>query len=134
MSEERRLLKGIPASPGIAIGRAYIYNRRFGVIHQRTIPDSRIDAEVERFKSAVVEALEDLTKLQQRIAIEIDEEILKIFRSHQAVLEDPEVVDVTIVRIRREKSNAEYIFDDVMRGWISNYSSLENLFFSRTDG
>jgi len=129
MSEERRLLKGIPASPGIAIGRAYIYNRRFGVIHQRTIPDSRIDAEVERFKSAVVEALEDLTKLQQRIAIEIDEEILKIFRSHQAVLEDPEVVDVTIVRIRREKSNAEYIFDDVMRGWISNYSSLENLFF-----
>jgi phosphotransferase system enzyme I (PtsI) len=129
MSEERRVLKGIPASPGIAIGRAFVYNRRFAAVHQRPIPADGVDAEIHRFRTAVDEALDDLTRLQHRIAVDIDQDILKIFRAHQAVLEDPEVVDVTIVRIRRELTNAEYVFDDVMRGWIANYSSIENPFF-----
>lgn len=129
MSEERRVLKGIPASPGIAIGRAFVYNRRFAAVHQRPIPADSVEAEILRFRTAVDEALNDLTRLQRRIAVDFDQDILKIFRAHQAVLEDPEVVDVTIVRIRRELANAEYIFDDVMRGWIANYSSIENPFF-----
>ncbi|MBT5873200.1 MAG: phosphoenolpyruvate--protein phosphotransferase, partial [Candidatus Latescibacteria bacterium] len=58
-----------------------------------------------------------------------DEEISGIFRSHRAVLEDPEIVDVTIVRIRRESRNAEYIFDDIMQGWIASMSAVENPFF-----
>ncbi len=129
MSEERRVLKGIPASPGIAIGRAFVYNRRFAAINQRPIPADRVEAEISRFRTAVDEAMNDLTRLQRRIAVDFDQDIVKIFRAHQAVLEDPEVVDVTIVRIRRELTNAEYIFDDVMRGWIANYSSIENPFF-----
>ena len=129
MSDEHRVLKGIPASPGIAIGRALVYNRRFAAIHQRQISSDKVEAEIKRFKTAVDEALDDLTQLQRRIAVDIDQDILKIFRTHQAVLEDPEVVDVTIVRIRREKANAEYVFDDVMRGWIASYSSIANPFF-----
>lgn len=129
MSEERRVLKGIPASSGIAIGRAFVYNRRFAAINQRPIPADRVEAEIDRFRTAVDEAMKDLTRLQRRIAVDFDQDIVKIFRAHQAVLEDPEVVDVTIVRIRRELTNAEYIFDDVMRGWIANYSSIENPFF-----
>ena len=129
MSEEHRVLKGIPASPGIAIGRASVYNRRFAAIRQRPIPAEQVETEIKRFRNAVDEALADLTQLQQRIAVDIDQDILKIFRTHQAVLEDPEVVDVTIVRIRREKTNAEYVFDDVMRGWIASYSSIANPFF-----
>ncbi len=129
MSEERRVLKGIPASPGIAIGRAFVYNRRFAAIHQRSIASDMVEAEIKRFRTAVDEALDDLTQLQRRIAVDIDQDILKIFRAHQAVLEDPEVVDVTVVRIRREKANAEYVFDDVMRGWIASYSSIANPFF-----
>ena len=129
MSEERRTLNGIPASPGIAIGRAFVYNRRFADIHQRPIASDMVEEEIVRFRAAVDEALNDLTQLQQRIAVDIDQDILKIFRAHQAVLEDPEVVDVTVVRIRREKTNAEYVFDDVMRGWIASYSSIENPFF-----
>lgn len=129
MSEEHRVLKGIPASPGIAIGRAFVYNRRFAAVHQRPIPADGVEAEIQRFRSAVDEALDDLTRLQRRIAVDFDQDVGKIFRAHQAVLEDPEVVDVTIVRIRRELTNAEYIFDDVMRGWIANYSSIENPFF-----
>ncbi|MXX04100.1 MAG: phosphoenolpyruvate--protein phosphotransferase [Gemmatimonadetes bacterium] len=129
MSEERRVLQGIPASPGIAIGRALVYNRRFAAVHQRPIPADGVEAEILRFRTAVDEALDDLTRLQRRIAVDFDQDVGKIFRAHQAVLEDPEVVDVTVVRIRRERINAEYIFDDVMRGWIASYSSIENPYF-----
>jgi phosphoenolpyruvate-protein phosphotransferase (PTS system enzyme I) len=129
MNNRDQMLIGIPASPGIAIGRAYIFNRRFDTVHQWHISADEIEKEIARFKKAVAEALEDLTVLQKRIAVDIDEEAAQIFRSHQAVIEDPEVIDVTIVRIRREHKNAESIFDDVMQGWISNYSAIQNPFF-----
>ncbi len=129
MNEQSQMLIGIPASPGIAIGRAYIFNRRFGTVHQWNISADQVEVEIERFKKAAAEALEDLTVLQKNIAVDINEEAAQIFRSHQAIIEDPEVVDVTMVRIRREQKNAEFIFDDVMQGWITNYSAIQNPFF-----
>lgn len=129
MSEKDKMLIGIPASPGISIGKAYIFNRRFDAVNQWEISEDQIEPEIERFKKAVAEALADLQVLQTRIAVDIDEDTANIFRGHQAVIEDPEVIDVTVVRIRRERKNAEAIFDDVMRGWISNYSAIQNPFF-----
>lgn len=129
MSERDRILNGIPASRGVAIGRAYIYDPQAFQIHERTVPEEEVDKEVERFQRAIATALEDVIALQRRIAIEMGEDTGHIFRAHQAVLEDPEVIDVTVVRIRRERRNAESIFNDVMQGWISNMSAIQNPFF-----
>tara|TARA_B100000029_G_scaffold516253_2_gene628156 strand:- start:180082 stop:181821 length:1740 start_codon:yes stop_codon:yes gene_type:complete len=129
MGDKNRVINGIPASPGISLGRAYIYHRNSKTVNKRLIPSEKIKDEVKRFQRAVELAIEDLTKLQEKIAKNLDQNTLKIFSAHQAVLEDPEVIEVTIVRIRQEKVNAEYIFNDVINGWISNYSTLDNSFF-----
>ncbi|MBT5872848.1 MAG: hypothetical protein HOH43_05465, partial [Candidatus Latescibacteria bacterium] len=129
MSEQDHLISGIAASPGIAIGRAYVFDRADFRITPHAVPDVGIEREIARFKIAIEEALEEVLALQKRISMKADEEISGIFRSHRAVLEDPEIVDVTIVRIRRESRNAEYIFDDIMQGWIASMSAVENPFF-----
>ena len=56
MNEQSQMLIGIPASPGIAIGRAYIFNRRFGTVHQWNISANQVEVEIERFKKAAAEA------------------------------------------------------------------------------
>jgi phosphotransferase system enzyme I (PtsI) len=111
------------------MGRAYLFNRRFDAVHQYNIPADQTEAEVARFKQAIEAAREELTALQQRIAADIGAESARIFRAHQAVLEDPEVVDVTIARIKRERKNAESVFNDVMQGWITHMSAIQNPFF-----
>jgi len=129
MNEHDRIITGIAASPGIAIGRAFIFDRTGFKVTEHTVADSEIDREIARFRKAIDEALDEVVALQKRIAMKADEEISGIFRSHRAVLEDPEIVDVTVVRIRREARNAEYIFDDIMQGWIASMSAVENPFF-----
>ena len=49
-------LHGIGASQGIAIGKVYIFERGHIEVHEKRLPKSRIDAEVSRFKRALVSA------------------------------------------------------------------------------
>ena len=68
MGDKNRVINGIPASPGISLGRAYIYHRDSKTVNKRLIPSEKIKDEVKRFQRAVELAIEDLTKLQEKIA------------------------------------------------------------------
>ena len=129
MSTSERTLSGIPASPGIRVGRAYLVNRQYDAPVSRDISPDSVDAELARFSRALEEALSDLALLQKRIAADIGEEASHVFRAHQAVLEDPEVVGVTIARVKKELKTVDFIFNDVMRGWITHLSAIQNPFF-----
>lgn len=129
MTPPERRLTGITASPGIRVGRAYLFNRKHDAPVPRDISPDCVDTELARFHRAIEEALGDLALLQQRIAADIGEEASHIFRAHQAVLEDPEVVGVTTVRVKKELKTVDFIFDDVMHGWITHLSAIQNPFF-----
>ena len=47
--------QGIPVSPGIAIGPAYVLRRERIVIPEHRIRDEQIDGEVERLRMAFVD-------------------------------------------------------------------------------
>lgn len=129
MTQSSRTLTGITASPGIRIGRAFLLNRSYDTPAARDIAPAGVEAELSRFRSAIEEALSDLSLLQRRIAADIGEEASHIFRAHQAVLEDPEVVGVTIARVKKELKTVDFIFNDVMCGWIAHLSTIQNPFF-----
>ena len=42
-------LKGIPAAPGVVIGKAFVYGTEDMVPESRTITDEQIPLEIERF-------------------------------------------------------------------------------------
>lgn len=129
MNKRDRILTGIAASPGIGIGRAFVFDKGESIVQERSVTEAEVEREIARFQQAISQALLDIIALQERIAVDAGEDTAHIFRAHRAVLEDPEVVDVTIVRIRREQKNAEFIFDDIMQGWIANMSAIANPFF-----
>jgi phosphoenolpyruvate-protein phosphotransferase len=97
------LLRGVAASPGVAIGQVYQLR------HDDAVPEERgTDPARERhaLETAISAAREQLEVTARRLAIEADPEKAEIFRAHQELLEDPDVIDGATAAIRDGKSAA----------------------------
>jgi phosphocarrier protein FPr len=99
-----RVLRGVSASPGIAIGNVYQLRHEDAVLHERA---SDANHERRALESAVASAHLQLETLQGRLAAEADTDRAAIFAAHQELLEDPEVLDAAAAYIR-DGSTAAY--------------------------
>ncbi len=100
-------LQGIGASPGIAVGKAYLFEREdVDVIEKRFIRPEEIGAEINRFKQAVKKAQEHLREIIRDVPEEYRDHVY-ILDSHMMLLKDKMIYDGTIEQIRRKNLNAE---------------------------
>ena len=112
MTAENHYLQGIPASPGIVIGRAWVLSDR-GEIKGRfhlLFTEEEQAHEVDRFQAAMDQAHEDLTRLRQEIAAEFPEHA-HLLELHLFILKDQMLNDETLRLIREEHLNAEWALD-----------------------
>ena len=101
-------LQGIGASPGIAIGRAYLFEHEdVGVIEERFIQPEEIGAEINRFKQAVKKAQENLRQIIEDVPEEYRDHVY-ILDSHMMLLKDRMIYDGTIEQIKQKHLNAEW--------------------------
>ena len=96
------MYKGTGASPGIALGKALVIEHSELVIEKRAIDN--IEEEVQKLQNAVKVSKEELTKVKEKALLELGEHEAEIFEAHLLVLEDPELIDSAISKIRDEKS------------------------------
>ncbi|MGA3086342.1 MAG: phosphoenolpyruvate--protein phosphotransferase [Thermodesulfobacteriota bacterium] len=102
------ILKGIGASEGVAIGRAYLVDRsRVKVVNQYLLDPSQVELEMERFKEAVTKADIQLHQIIEEIPEEIKDHA-GIIDSHRLILRDRMIYDQTLEIIQNEKINAEW--------------------------
>ncbi|HUI46224.1 MAG TPA: phosphoenolpyruvate--protein phosphotransferase [Nitrospirota bacterium] len=99
--------KGIVASPGIVIGRAYVLDRRKVVVAGRRIEDVSVKDEVVRFKKALDISKSQLEDLKKRMTKGLGKSHLYILETHIMLLEDKMLVDGTIKQIKESLLNAE---------------------------
>ncbi|MBN1154018.1 phosphoenolpyruvate--protein phosphotransferase [candidate division KSB1 bacterium] len=107
-------MKGVAASPGIAIGQVYILTGNIVKVEQRDIDALQVQAEVEKFKTALELTKNDLTRIQSKAKSKMGKEGDKLFDVYRLLLEDVSIIDETIERIKNEKKNADYIYYSVM--------------------
>ena len=70
---EERTLKGISASPGICIGKAYLVDREgVDVIKKYYLKGEKIQGEINRFKAAVKKATDEIHTISDDIRIDRD--------------------------------------------------------------
>jgi phosphoenolpyruvate-protein phosphotransferase len=91
------LLRGVPASPGLAVGQVYQLRHDDAVLQERA---SDPNHERRALEAAVASAHLQLEALQARLAAEADTDRAAIFAAHQELLEDPEVLDAAAAYIR----------------------------------
>jgi phosphotransferase system enzyme I (PtsI) len=120
-------LKGINASPGICIGRAYLDDREgVEVINKYCILEKHIKSEVKRFKTAVQSA-----KAELRAVIENSPEALQkaqILETHVLLLNDKLLYGRTIETIEKERVNAEWALKTVVTGIKSAFEEMTDVY------
>ena len=101
-------LKGIPASPGIAIGPAYMVSSEGTSLEKKKIPSTNIEWEVRRYQEALRLTYDDLTKTQSNAQELFGKNFAKLMAAHKLILQDPLLVQGVIDKIKKEQINAEY--------------------------
>jgi len=85
-----RILRGVGASPGIALGAAVFRGAYRLDLSARELPAGKPAVERARVRSAIEKTHNDLLRIQVAAAREIDEEHALIFASHLLLLNDPD--------------------------------------------
>jgi phosphotransferase system enzyme I (PtsI) len=110
-----RILNGLPASTGIAIGRALILDRGNLQIFRAELEGDAVDGEVARLEAAVEETRAQLNEIRGDLSDRSGEEYAFIFDAHLLLLEDRHLVPEAIATVKREKVNAEWALDHAAR-------------------
>ncbi|MGL5313111.1 MAG: phosphoenolpyruvate--protein phosphotransferase [Peptostreptococcaceae bacterium] len=118
------MYKGTGASPGIALGKALVVKETELVIERKNIED--VEAEVVKLQNAVSVSKEELTKVKEKALVELGEHEAQIFESHLLVLEDPELLDSAIAKIRDEKVNADFALNEIKEMFVAMFESMDN--------
>lgn len=113
--EKRR---GIPVSPGVAIGPALVLDTEGVVIPQRTVPADQVEAEVGRLHAALVEAAEEARATRQRWTTQFGAAYGNIFGAQQSAFEDGAFWDRVTAAIRANCYSAEYAVSRGVREFV----------------
>ena len=103
------LLKGIGVSPGIATGKAYLFNRLDLQISFYKLSDANlVSKEIRRFKKALKESEKQLLEVKNKLTnLEVSEP-LYIMDIHIMILRDKKFINHTIQQIKDLSVNAEW--------------------------
>lgn len=124
--EKEVMLRGIPAAPGIAIGRAFLFGREQYTIPRRPIKEEQIANEIKRFKDALVQTKNEILDIKKRISEEMGVEHGQIFSAHLLVIEDSMLIEEVISKLKKDKLSMEYIFQDVLKRYIKVFSEMDD--------
>ncbi|WKF84704.1 phosphoenolpyruvate--protein phosphotransferase [Lacticaseibacillus pantheris] len=115
-------LKGIAASDGIAVAKAYMLVEPDLSFDQKTITDT--DAEVSRLKDATKASHDDLQLIRDKAKESLGEEEAQVFDAHMMILDDPEFTGAIESKITDDKVNAEQALDDVSKMFIATFEAM----------
>jgi phosphotransferase system enzyme I (PtsI) len=107
----KRIMKGVPVTPGIVLGRAHQLDRlKTQIFHTKLVNRREVEREIHRFRQAVDMAKEQIGKFKSNIP-ELVRGYAFVLDTHAKILDDSLLFDSTLKRIRKEKINAEWALE-----------------------
>jgi phosphotransferase system enzyme I (PtsI) len=111
-----KIFTGIPASAGIAFGKAFVYrDEENSEIPRYSITEAEEAAEWERLQKAVTEASEQVKALHDRASREMGSEQAAIFQAHLMMLEDVDFHDQIRDKLKKSLLNIEWVVWEMCR-------------------
>ncbi len=101
-------LQGISVSKGYAVGKARILRRERVEIPQYEIDTGQLHSEIERYRSAVGQAMEQLHSIRQQIPKHTPPDIAAFIDTHLLMLNDPTLTEGPLKLIKSQRCNAEW--------------------------
>jgi phosphotransferase system enzyme I (PtsI) len=118
-----KILKGINASPGICIGKAYLVDKEgVDVVEKYVIQDNKRQDEVKRFKAAVKKARDEFQTILKNRPEELQRDY--ILETHVALLSDKMLYDKTVETIQIEGVNAEWALKKIVSNLKATFEKM----------
>lgn len=117
-------IKGIAASDGVAIAKAYLLVEPDLSFDNEPVTDT--DAEVAKFNSALNKSKVELTKIKENAEKQLGADKAAIFEAHLLVLDDPELIQPIEDKIKNENVNAAQALTDISNQFITIFESMDN--------
>lgn len=122
-----QVFEALPVSPGVAIGRVYLFLRntdRTAAPDDRPIRSEDIDSELLRFKKALAETRRELVELQGQVRSKLNSAEAGIFDAHLMIVDDVTMSDEVAEYIRKNLKNADYAFHQVVARYVAVFSAM----------
>ena len=116
--------KGIAASPGISIAKAFRLQDPDLTVVQSWV--SNPGEEIIRFEKALEKSKKELKVIQDYAAKELGKDKADIFAAHLLILDDPEWINPIKDKIAIDRVNAEFALKEVAIMFVSMFESMDN--------
>jgi phosphotransferase system enzyme I (PtsI) len=123
------VIKGIAASPGISIGKAYVIDDEDIVVERVEIGRDRLRDEVRRFKAAQKATHRDLDAAEQKVLKVLGKQHAKLIDAHRLILKDTLITRDVPKRILEEGVNAEFALSESLEAVNRQFEKMEDEFF-----
>lgn len=123
------IIKSVPASSGIAIGRAYVHEDDELVVEKRSVPKAVLKDEVKRFRDALRMTNSDLDAAEKKVLAMLGRQHAKLIDAHRLILKDPLITQEVPARIQRDEINAEYALSQTLEAANRNFEKIDDEFF-----
>ena len=120
-------IKGIGASSGIAIAKAYKLEMPDLTVSRDTVEDTT--AEIKKLYDHKAAVEEEIKTIKEAASKNLSAEEAAVFDAHLMMLNDPEFAGQIESKIKDEKLNAAAALEDVANMMIAMFSSMDDAYF-----
>ena len=120
-----KLIKGIAASDGVAIAKAYLLVEP-DLTFDKNEKVTDVESEVAKFNNAIEASKVELTKIRNNAEVQLGADKAAIFDAHLLVLDDPELIQPIQDKIKNDKANAASALTDVTTQFVTIFESMDN--------
>lgn len=126
--QERKeiVLRGVPASAGIAVAPAVLMASEQEHYPEREISEEEIPREIARFEEALINTRDQLHEIERRVSEAIGEENAGIFDAHLLVVDDRSFVEGVIEGLHRDRRNVEAVLMRVAEKYAQALAAVDD--------
>ena len=117
-------MRGIGTSPGIALGKVFVYKEpEINVVKENI---ENIEKEINRLDLAIEEGTKQVDKLYEKTLHNVGKEEAEIFNAHKMILKDPEFIGSIKEKVKSEKVNVEWAIKTISDEYIQIFENMKD--------
>lgn len=123
------IFHGIPASPGIGIGKIFLLEKEELYIVRKSIRKEEVKKEIQRFRKALEKSKKEFREDKIQMLKILGKSHAKLADAYLMILEDPILTTDVEKEIAKELVNAEYVVWNVLNEISRTFDALQDDFF-----
>lgn len=123
------VLKGVAASPGVAIGPATILPGDNFAVSKQYIEPTEIKNEVLKIRTAMQKTLEELDFCEQKVLASLGTEYANLMATHKLILQDPSLWSSISKKVRNEHLAARTAILLTLQELANSFEKIDDPFF-----